>query len=310
MNSPRSFVPFVALIVAATLSLGGCKSNNPPPAQTADNSQPAMQQPAQQPQQPAEQPAPASNQQAAQQAAPSQKAPAAQPQAMQPAAPAAQAAAQAPAPPAPAAPPPQPPPPPPPVEVTLPAGTSISVHLDSDLSSKTSKPNQGFTATIADSVRVKGTTVIARGARAEGVVVDAKNQGKIKGEGVLSVRLTRVRTKWGSYQVSTAALDNEEKGKGKRTAVAAGGGAGLGAIIGGIAGGGKGAAIGALAGGGAGTAGAAFTGNKEIKLPAETLLTFQTTEPVTITMVTHPDEQEPAEPTLQQPPADQAPPQQ
>ena len=49
-----------------------------------------------------------------------------------------------------------------------------------------------------------------------------------------------------------------------------------------IGGGGKGAAIGALAGGGAGTAGAAFTGNKEITLPAESALTFKLTEAVNV----------------------------
>jgi hypothetical protein len=184
----------------------------------------------------------------------------------------------------------------------LPAGTTISVHTDSDLSSKISKPNQGFTATVADSVHVKGTTVIARGARAEGVVVDAKNQGKIKGEGFLSIRLTRVRSKWGSYQISTATIDSTQKGKGKRTAATTGGGAGVGAIIGGIAGGGKGAAIGALAGAGAGFVGGAFTGNKEIKLPAESLLTFQLTEPVTVHVSKQAEDEEPA---LQQPPPQQ-----
>jgi hypothetical protein len=60
----------------------------------------------------------------------------------------------------------------------------------------------------------------------------------------------------------------------------AGGGAGAGALIGGLAGGGKGAAIGALAGGGAGTAGAAFTGNKDIVLPAESALTFKLEQPL------------------------------
>jgi hypothetical protein len=289
MNHPRSFLPFATLIVAATLSLSGCKSNNPPPAQnaqSADNSQPAAQQPA--PQQPADQ-----------QPAPAQQA-SAQPQAMQPAAPVAQPQAAP-------APPPPPPPPPKPVEYTIPAGTAISVHTDTDLSSKTSKPNEGFTATVAESVRVKGTIVIPRGARAQGVVVDAKNQGKIKGEGFLSIRLTNVHTKWGSYQVSTATIDNTQKGKGKRTAVTTGGGAGLGAIIGGIAGGGKGAAIGALAGGGAGFVGGAFTGNKEIKIPAESLLSFSLAEPVTVHVSKQAEEEGP---TLQQPPADQAPPQQ
>ena len=61
-----------------------------------------------------------------------------------------------------------------------------------------------------------------------------------------------------------------------------GGGAGVGALIGGLAGGGKGAAIGALTGGAAGTAGAAFTGKSDISLPAESALSFKLTAPVTL----------------------------
>ena len=61
-----------------------------------------------------------------------------------------------------------------------------------------------------------------------------------------------------------------------------GGGAGGGALIGGIAGGGKGALIGGLIGAGAGTAGAAFTGNKELSIPAESAVSFKTTAPITI----------------------------
>jgi hypothetical protein len=56
----------------------------------------------------------------------------------------------------------------------------------------------------------------------------------------------------------------------------------LGALIGGLAGGGKGAAIGAVAGGGAGAAGAAYTGNKEILLPAESAVAFTLSEPLKI----------------------------
>lgn len=76
-------------------------------------------------------------------------------------------------------------------------------------------------------------------------------------------------------RIETSAITQTAKGKGKRTAVLAGGGTALGAIVGGLAGGGKGAAIGALAGGGAGAGGAAFTGNKDIVLPAESALSFR-----------------------------------
>jgi len=53
-------------------------------------------------------------------------------------------------------------------------------------------------------------------------------------------------------------------------------------LIGGIAGGGKGALIGGLVGAGAGTAGAAFTGNKDLQIPAEHVITFRLATPITV----------------------------
>lgn len=173
-------------------------------------------------------------------------------------------------------------PPPPPAAVNLPAGTELRVRLDQDLGSKISQPGDSFTATVASDVVVNGTTVIPTGARADGTVVDAQPLGRFKGGAMLSVRLDRVHTTWGAYPVATSSIERIEKGKGKRTALFAGGGGALGALIGGLAGGGKGAAIGALAGAGAGTAGGAFTGNKQIVLPAETVLTFRLRHPVRI----------------------------
>lgn len=179
--------------------------------------------------------------------------------------------------------PPAPQGPPPPAVIDLPAGTDLRVRLDSDLGSKISHAGDTFTATVANDVTANGQVVIPRGAQAEGTVIDAKPLGRFKGGAALAVRLERVTTRWGSYPVATSTISRAEKGKGKRTAVMTGGGAGLGALIGGLAGGGKGALIGALAGGGAGTAGSAFTGNKNIFLPAETLLTFHLDHSVHIT---------------------------
>jgi len=170
----------------------------------------------------------------------------------------------------------------PPPPVVVPAGTTLIVRLGEALGSKLSTAGQSFSATLEDPVELDGKTVIPAGAAAKGTVVDAKPLGRFKGGASLEVRLTSIAINGTDKAIETTAVSRGEKGKGKRTAVLAGGGTALGAIVGGIAGGGKGAAIGALAGGGAGGAGAAFTGNKEIVLPAEAALSFKLTAPLEV----------------------------
>lgn len=157
----------------------------------------------------------------------------------------------------------------------VPAGTTLTVRLGQSVGSKISTAGDSFSATLASAVTVNGNTVIPAGASARGTVVDAEPLGKFKGGALLELRLNSITVNGSERSIETSAVSRTEKGKGKRTAVIAGGGTALGAIIGGLAGGGKGAAIGALAGGGAGAGGAAFTGNKEIVLPAESALSFR-----------------------------------
>lgn len=177
---------------------------------------------------------------------------------------------------------PAPAPAPEPQPVVVPAGTTLTVRLGQALGSKISSPGDSFSATLTSAVTVDGNPVIPAGTTARGTVVDAKALGKIKGGAVLELRLTSITINDAPVSISTAAISRTEKGKGKRTAVVAGGGTALGAIVGGLAGGGKGAAIGALAGGGAGMAGAAYTGNKDIVLPAESALSFKLTAPLEV----------------------------
>jgi hypothetical protein len=166
--------------------------------------------------------------------------------------------------------------------IVLPAGTDIVIILGQSLSSKTSQSGQTFVASVAQSISVDGRPAIPKGASVSGTVVTAKEKGKIKGEGQLALTLRTVVVGGQTYQIETNTLDSTVKGKGKRTAATTGGGAAGGALIGAIAGGGKGAGIGALVGAGAGFIGGAFTGNKQIEIPAETALTFSMAAPLTL----------------------------
>lgn len=169
-----------------------------------------------------------------------------------------------------------------PEPVVLPAGTVLTVRMGDAVGSKISQPGQSFSATLARPVEVGGKTVIPAGASASGVVADAKPLGRFKGGAALELKLTSISIHGTDRPIETSALSRTKKGKGKRTAVLAGGAAGLGALIGGLAGGGKGAAIGVLAGAGAGTGGAAYTGNKDIVIPAESALGFTLSQPLEI----------------------------
>jgi len=169
-----------------------------------------------------------------------------------------------------------------PQPIVIPTGTVVTVRTSQALSSKENKPGDTFLATLAQPLSVDGKPAIPSGATVNGTVVNAKAKGKIKGEGELSLALTSISFHGQTYPIQTGTLDSTVKGKGKRTAATTAGGAGAGALIGGLAGGGKGAGIGALAGAGAGLVGGALTGNKQVEIPAESALSFTLAAPLTL----------------------------
>src|SRR5713226_3866249 len=169
-----------------------------------------------------------------------------------------------------------------PKPLVVPADTVIAVVLDQTLSSKTSKSGDKFSATVESPIEVEGKVAIPKGARAEGVVNEAKAAGRFKGASALSLTLTSVTVNGKDHEIQTSAATMSRKGKGKRTAAMVGGGAAGGAGIGALAGGGKGAGIGALIGAAAGVAGAGLTGSRDITLPAETALSFKLVQPLEI----------------------------
>jgi hypothetical protein len=166
--------------------------------------------------------------------------------------------------------------------VTLPELTAIHVTLDQALASNQSRPGDHFDATVSEPVVVDGKTVIPQGAHAEGLVVDARQSGRLMGRARLQLALQSVAVDGQNYDVRTTAKPRIGGDHKKRNWAWIGGGAAGGALVGALAGGGTGALIGGPVGAGAGTTVAFLTGKKDIKLRPETPLRFELADPVTI----------------------------
>ena len=167
-------------------------------------------------------------------------------------------------------------------KVTVPAGTRILIRTIDSIDSSQQKAGYRFTASLETSLQADNMTVAPRGTRVYGVLSSASSAGRMKGSSELGLELTDIVINGTSYPLLTSSYEIEGKGEGGNTAKKVIGGAGLGALIGGIAGGGKGAGIGALIGGGAGTAVASSKKGQQLSIPSESLLEFRLAQPVTL----------------------------
>ncbi|HZL53917.1 MAG TPA: hypothetical protein VFC37_23540 [Terracidiphilus sp.] len=163
-----------------------------------------------------------------------------------------------------------------PVNANIPAGTSLTIRIDQRISVKTSRSGDTFTGEIVEPVLASDNSVLLpKGTLVAGVVDASHRRGHFKGRSLLELRLTSLTLNGTQYPLETKDLARSKKGKGKRSAALIGGGAGLGMLVGGLASGGTGLVIGGLAGGGAGTAVAGLTGNRDIDIPAESIVRFR-----------------------------------
>ncbi len=152
--------------------------------------------------------------------------------------------------------------------------STVSLRLVDTLSTGSSQRGDTFNATLASPLIWHNRIVADQGAHVTGRVTQVVSAGWFNRPAVITLSLGTAQARSGSFPVQTGDLTIKADSNAKRNLLIIGGTAALGATIGGASAGGKGAAIGAAAGGGAGTLGAYLTGNHEIVLPSETLLTF------------------------------------
>lgn len=159
--------------------------------------------------------------------------------------------------------------------LTVPAGTELAVRINQRIDVKHAVPGERFTGEIVDPVTRDGQVVIPRRTPVTGRIDEAHRRGHFKGRSILELRLVSMRLNGYDYGIDTHDTVRTKKGKGKRSAGLIGGLTGAGMLIGGIASGGAGLAIGGASGAGAGTLLAGTTGNRDIVIPAESIVHFR-----------------------------------
>ena len=169
----------------------------------------------------------------------------------------------------------QPAAPPPPLQLTVPAGTELAIRINQNINVKHVHAGDHFSGEVVEPVMVNGSMVVPKGTPVSGRIDEAHRRGHFKGASVLELRLTAMTLNGSEYSIDTHDNVHTKRGKGKRSAGFIGGMTGAGMLIGGIATGGVGLAIGAAAGAGSGTLLAGATGNRDIDIPAESIVHFR-----------------------------------
>ena len=162
-----------------------------------------------------------------------------------------------------------------PLQLTVPAGTELAIRINQSISVKTSRVGDRFSGEVVEPVLQNGAVVIPRRTPVSGRIDASHRRGHFKGRSILELRLTEMTLNGNQYALDTHDSVRTKKGKGKRTAGFIGGMTGAGMLIGGLATGGVGLAIGGAAGAGAGTLIAGTTGNRDISIPAESIVHFR-----------------------------------
>lgn len=161
---------------------------------------------------------------------------------------------------------------------SIPAGAVIQVRTNQSIDSRHAALGHVYTGVVGQNVTDRsGRVVIPRGSLAQ-LKVTGISSNRIALD-LQSVVIGNRRYPVHSSSTSFRASKKSGVGANKRTGKFVGGGALAGTAIGAIAGGGTGAALGAIAGAAGGAGAQTLTRHRSVKVPAESLVSFQLTHP-------------------------------
>ena len=165
---------------------------------------------------------------------------------------------------------------PPAPAILAPAGSTLLVRVLDSIDSRQHRVGHRFAAALEADFTHNGHVIAPRGSQVYGVIVDAKQAGRIKGKTHLTLELQDLMINGALHPLVTGEYELAgNKSSGKRTALTTIGGAALGALIGGKGDRAEGAAIGA----GAGLGVSAITKGEQIQIPTGTLIQFRLAAP-------------------------------
>lgn len=160
-------------------------------------------------------------------------------------------------------------------EYTLPAGTMLSVRLDTALGSDANHIDDPVEGTLTTSESVDGVEVLPEGSTLKGAVTSVSASGNVRGRASLAVQFHSITIagRGDTVAIATGMHHTAAATKGddaKKIGIPAAGGAILGAIFGGK----KGALIGTAIGGGAGAVVVLTTSGPEVRYARGTVLSL------------------------------------
>lgn len=155
--------------------------------------------------------------------------------------------------------------------VGIPAGTELTLALDSTLSSETSQAGDSFSATVVEPIVVENREVIPAGSTIEGKVTNAIPAKRGAGEATLGLSFNTLRLASGFRTDIVGSFQEVSASKKGRNAAVIGGSAAGGALLGRILGKDtRSTVIGAIIGGGIGTAVLVGKEREQASIPADT----------------------------------------